>query len=69
MSPADFSKAFFDNKTTASKEMGCSVLQIRPFKMAKDHHDKQFQLLKRVSQPLENFLSQNQRIRLIMILA
>lgn len=29
--------------------------------MAKeDHHDKQFQLLKNVSQPLEIFLSQNQ---------
>lgn len=44
-----------------SREIGRSVLQIRAFKMAeKDHHDKQFQLLKNVPQPPEIFLSQNQ---------
>lgn len=54
-------KAFFDNKTTVSREIGRSVPQIRAFKMAKeDHHDEQFQLLENVSQPLEIFLSQNQ---------
>ena len=55
------SKAFFDNKTTVSREIGRSVPQIGAFKMAKeDHDDKQFQLLQNVSQPLEIFLSQNQ---------
>ena len=55
------SKVFFDNKTTVSRGIGRSVLQIRAFKMAKkDHHDKQFQLSTNVSQPPEIFLSQNQ---------
>lgn len=54
------SKAFFDNKTTMSREIG-RLLQFRAFKMAKkDHDDKQFQLLTNVSQPPEIFLSQNQ---------
>lgn len=55
------SKVFFDNKTTVSREIGRSVLQIRAFKMAnKDHHDEQFQLLKIFHNHQTVFLSQNQ---------